>query len=162
MPLSEPDNAYNLCMDFPLWTIWILAGLITLAVDIVLTNTYYLLWLGVAALLTGIAAIPLVGSPFWIQGAIYAITALGLLSVAARYRPVANLKNAGKSLLGQQVIVVDWFDGSGTIRLQSPTGGSDTWQARSMEEFKAGDSATISDFDASRKLVIISHSKKSP
>ena len=149
-------------MDFPLWAIWIIAGLTALAVDIVLTNTYYLLWLGVAALLTGLVTIPFSALPFWLQGAIYAAIAIGLLAVAFRYRPRLDLKNARRGLLGQQVTVIDWFDGAGSVRLQAPASGSDTWQARSLEEFKAGDSATISDFDAGKKIVIISHNRKKP
>lgn len=153
---AAPRHAYNSCMEFPLWAIWAIIGLVALIVDIVLTNTYYLLWLGVAALFTALLTIPFPGMPFWLQGGIYAAIAVGLLSLAARYWPRGDLKNIRGKLLGQQAIVVDWFDGSGTIRLQAPTGGSDTWKARSIEEFKAGDNATISDFDTGQKVVIIS------
>ena len=147
-------------MEFPLWALWTIAGLIALAVDVVLINTYYLLWLGVAALLTGLLTIPFSGMPLWLQGTAYAAIAVGLLSAASRYRPRPDLKGTRGDLLGQQVTVADWFDGSGTVRLQAPIGGSDAWQARSIEKFRAGDSATIRDFDAERKVVIISRSKE--
>lgn len=87
--------------------VWLLAGLLLVVVEL-MTGTFYLLILGVAA---GIgSAIAYVGQPFWMQAFIAAIAAVvGGVLVNRYHRGVkASSPATGTDDVGQSVTIESW------------------------------------------------------
>ena len=92
------------------YLVWILTA-ITLVIVELLTGTFYLLVLGVAA--TGGAALAYLGMPFWAQTACAVVIAM--LGVALVYRYRARVKSAGSINaidVGHRVTLESWVNES--------------------------------------------------
>lgn len=64
------------------WWIWILVGLALCFAEVVFTpGVFVLLFFGIGAFFVGILVGIGIGGPFWLQGAIFVIVALGLLAL---------------------------------------------------------------------------------
>jgi membrane protein implicated in regulation of membrane protease activity len=86
---------------------WLLAGLLLVVVELV-TGTFYLLILGIAA---GIGSlIAFLDQPFWMQALIAAIAAVVGGALVYRYHSVANASSPKDSAndIGQTVTIESW------------------------------------------------------
>lgn len=117
----------------PTGATWIALGLI-LAIAEVVAPGAYLLWIGLAALLTGVVLLlaPALGLP--VQLLLFAIATAVLILVASRVlsvyrtrdRGAARLNDRAASLVGKSVVVVEAVHpGGGRVRL-----GDGEWLAR--------------------------------
>lgn len=138
----------NFSLEWLPWYWWILGiGLIILEVAF---PTTFLIWVGVAALATGLLAW-LLPMPFALQMVICA--ALSLLAVwlgkqyfqaAANSDPDTELNTGAHRLVGRQVLVVsDISNGVGRVRV-----GDSEWRAVGPD-VPSGESVTIVDVDGS-------------
>ncbi|MER2266279.1 NfeD family protein [Methylobacterium oxalidis] len=99
----------------PTW-IWILAGLLLMGTELALPGVF-LVWLGLAALLTGIltALLPL---PWQVQLLVFAGLAVASVALASRLtkRPISSLNRADRGLIGREgTLTAAIVGGSGTI-----------------------------------------------
>ncbi|MCL6706580.1 NfeD family protein [Pseudomonas sp. R2.Fl] len=120
------------------WNWWIL-GLILLAAELALPGVF-LVWIGIAALLTGALSLALWGSVFWmwqVQLLVFAVLAVIATLFGRRYfasnsvdsdEPLLNQRTA--SLVGRTAVLQDpILEGRGRIRLDDtywPVMGPDT------------------------------------
>lgn len=114
--------------------IWMVLGVILLALEIVLPGVF-LLWLGVAALLTGTLSLQLWDSGFWpwqAQIATFLVLSIASAFVAKRFfatgtpedtdQPLLNLRD--RQLVGRTAMLEeDMREGHGRIRI-----GDTTWR----------------------------------
>ena len=107
--------------------IWMVAGLLLAALEM-LAPGVFLLWIGLAALGTGVAA-ELAGIGWQAQIVLFvALTAalVGLIAIRQKRRPTLDSVNApAAGLIGQTCRAVAFQDGEGRVSL-----GDGTWQAR--------------------------------
>ncbi|HEX4985970.1 MAG TPA: NfeD family protein [Burkholderiales bacterium] len=106
--------------------IWLLAGLLLVVVELV-TGTFYLLILGIAA---GVgSAIAYVEQPFWVQAFIAAVAAIvgGVLVKRYHSRVNAASPKAGADDVGQTVSIDSWI--SEAQRLARVRYRGTTWDA---------------------------------
>lgn len=107
--------------------IWMVAGLAIAALEM-LAPGVFLLWIGLAALLTGIA-VELAGFGGQAQVALFVALTIGLIGLAAmrlRRRPQLDAVNApAAGLIGHICRAIDFRDGEGRVSL-----GDGTWSAR--------------------------------
>jgi membrane protein implicated in regulation of membrane protease activity len=105
--------------------IWLVAGLLLGAQELILPG-YFLLWIGLAAIGTGLLTTALPIGQTW-QIAAFAALAVGLIAVAAlRRRSVPDTVNAPNAgLIGLTCYAIGFNAGEGRVRLRDGT-----WQAR--------------------------------
>lgn len=108
--------------------VWLLAGLILLGLE-VLAPGVFMMWLGIAALVTGLIALG-VQLNFGLQVAIFAIFSAISLMIGLRLRqPAAPGLNTQQAGLSGRIAVVLHFDGrEGRVRV-----GDSDWSARIAE-----------------------------
>ena len=108
--------------------IWLVAGLLLGALELVVSG-YFLLWIGLSAVATGLLTTAFGLGWHW-QLAAFAAWAVALVGVAAmRRRPtpdVVNAPNAG--LIGTTCYALGFEAGEGRVRLRDGT-----WQARTTD-----------------------------
>lgn len=136
----------------PYW-IWIVAGLLLAALEIIVPGVY-LIWLAVAALLTGVLTfvfdpgIPLQIVNFVFIALITAFSARRIL----RDRPIFSsdplMNNRGGRLVGETALVVQDFEG-GTGRVKV---GDSEWLARGVD-MTAGERVRITGHEGAILLV---------
>lgn len=111
--------------------LWLIAALM-LAIAEMLLPGIFLIWLGVAAAVTGIATL-LLGLTVPLQFALFALAAVAAVYAGRRWfamHPIASedplLNDRAARLVGRTVIVVDAIDrGEGRVRV-----GDSVWPAR--------------------------------
>ncbi|MGX9984126.1 NfeD family protein [Methylobacterium fujisawaense] len=117
MPASLADAVAALG---PAWS-WVIAGLALAGAEILLPGVF-LIWLGLAAVATGVAAaaLPL---PWQGQTLLFAVLAVGLVAVAARLQrrgagpPAPALNRADRGLIGRAGVLDEPIvQGAGRIR----------------------------------------------
>ncbi|MDR7035451.1 membrane protein implicated in regulation of membrane protease activity [Methylobacterium sp. BE186] len=99
----------------PAWA-WILAGLLLMGTELALPGVF-LVWLGLAALLTGLLA-ALVTLPWQAQLLVFAGLAVVSVALASRLtkRPISGLNRADRGLIGREgMLTTDIVGGTGTI-----------------------------------------------
>lgn len=138
-----------------LWWHWLAAGLAVLAIDLMLINTYYLLWLGLGALLVGIfkyfiPELSVVGQ----IGSWGGISILLIVLWVRLRKKFTGLTRSGE-ILDVGGVIVEWHKGRGRIRFQRPYGDSDVWNANSTEKFKIGDNAKVAEVDLKQQTVTL-------
>ncbi len=114
------------------WAIWMIAGVVLLILEL-LSMSFFMLWIAVAAILAGVVAIfvPIA----WIQWLVFAILALILLlatrslarSIHGRVTQPSNVD----ALIGSRALVIETIDplkNIGRVRI-----GSDEWRARAEQ-----------------------------
>lgn len=121
---------------------WMIFGLALLIIEI-LSTTFFLMWLGAAALLTALLSIWV--EPTWIQWTFFAVSSLVLLVIT---RPMARRihdKTVTPSnvdrLVGEKGIVLEAIDplaNTGRVRVHS-----EEWRARSESRVVQGAQVTI-------------------
>ncbi len=123
---------------------WLTLGLVLLLAELV-TGSTYLLWPGVAAWITGLAAM-LLGVPWAAQLIIFALASIALLLIArplVKNRlligPDTDLNEPGRQLAGAMGVAAQAFQrGQGRVRL-----GDSEWLAVSEEAIETGDSVKV-------------------
>lgn len=114
------------------WMMWMVAGVVLFILELV-SMTFFLLWIGVAAIITGVVAI---GVPtLWVQWLVFAIASVVLLIAT---RPLARSVHGSvtqpsnvDAMMGSRALVIEAIDplkNSGRVRV-----GSEEWRARAEE-----------------------------
>ena len=132
------------------WWHWAILGLALLVTDLLLINSFYLLWFGIGALSLSLLVVVLgavVDMVLWLQVVLWLIfSVLFLMMWLLWMRPWRMRKlvaQAKAELPGQMGVVVRFYGGTGVVRLQKPIGGRDLWDFRSANKHKPGDSVTL-------------------
>ena len=109
------------------YLLWAIAGFVLVMAEL-LTGTFYLLVLGIAALAA--AAIAYVGGDFWVQAMVAAAVALmGIYLVRRWWMNHPKDSAASNNLdLGQAVVVESWVDQAAGIARVKYRGS--TWEAK--------------------------------
>jgi membrane protein implicated in regulation of membrane protease activity len=119
--------------------IWILAGLVLLGAEIFLPGVF-LLWIGIAALGTGLLLF-FVAPPFWVTSAAFVVLLAGGIAVALRLRrsrhprPRVNTPDAG--LIGRFGVLTEPGDAGPRVRV-----GDSDWAARLPRDLAASPAGT--------------------
>ena len=114
------------------WAIWMIAGVALLILELI-SMSFFLLWLAVAAILTGVVAIFV--HIWWVQWVVFAILSIVLLlatrplarSIHGRVTQPSNVD----ALIGSRALVIETIDplkNIGRVRI-----GSDEWRARAEQ-----------------------------
>lgn len=140
------------------WWIWVVTGLGLLVLDILLLNIYYILWLGLAAIVIGGALLIFPTITLGVQIVLFSATSILLLVGWLKFKPKQNTTQLREQLIGVSGTVARWHNNTGTIRLQSPIGGKDEWPAKSSSSIKIGDSVEITEF--TKGIAILSSKEK--
>lgn len=142
------------------WWHWVALGLIVLSVDVLFVNVFYLLWLGLGAVLTGVSIWLFYDPPLWVQMVMFGsysilLLVLWLILLRPHYRG-RQLRIAMDELPGQSAIVVRYQEreGRGELRLQRPAGGKDVWPFDSIEPVRPGDRVNIDKVDPRGHLLV--------
>jgi inner membrane protein len=131
----------NLITDLGPWS-WLILGLALLAAELALPGVF-LIWIGLAALVVGLASLALLGAAFWswqLQLVLFAALSVAITLLARRFmggedmtsdEPLLNQR--GQSLVGRTATLVEPIrEGRGRIRLD------DTWWSISGPDLPAG------------------------
>jgi membrane protein implicated in regulation of membrane protease activity len=119
--------------------IWILAGLVLLGAETVLPGVF-LLWIGIAALGTGLLLFA-VAPPFWVTSAAFVVLLAGGIAVALRLRrsrhprPRVNTPDAG--LIGRFGVLTEPGNAGPRVRV-----GDSDWAARLPRDLAASPAGT--------------------
>ncbi len=115
---------------------WWIVALLFIAAEILVPG-YFLLWIGIAAALTGIVNTIFPGLTFLVQAVLFAVFAVASCVVYWRYiRPAAEtrddqplLNRRGERMIGRRVIVAEAFvNGRGKVRV-----GDGVWLAEGVD-----------------------------
>lgn len=109
-------------------TIWLIAGLLLGALELILPG-YFLLWIGLSATGAGLLTVAFGFSWHW-QFATFSILAVALVGIATmRRRPVPDTVNAPNAgLIGATCYALGFDASEGRVRLRDGT-----WQARLID-----------------------------
>jgi len=116
-------------MDLSPAVIWILAGLLLMLLEMAVSGVF-LLWLGMAAVGTGIV-VQLMGAVFWLDVVVFAVLAAGSITLALRLRGPkreAVVNTAGSGVVGREAVALEFHGRSGRVRV-----GDSDWNARLAE-----------------------------
>ncbi len=121
---------------------WLIGGIVLLILEMAV-GSFFLMWIGAAALLTALLA--LLVSAMWAQWLFFVFVALVLLILT---RPMAHKLHARvvvpsnvDSLIGQEGVVLEAIDpvaNTGRVRI-----GSEEWRARSDTTIAAGEKIVV-------------------
>ncbi len=93
---------------------WLIIAAVLLCIEM-LTGTFYLLVLAIAAVVTWLAY--LLNAPLLAQALIFCVVSAALLPVAHRYRKARQTRpNAAQNLDAGEVVMVEWRDNIGSTR----------------------------------------------
>ncbi len=108
---------------------WLLAGLVLMVAELVLPGAY-LIWLGLAAIGTGLLGLALAVGFAW-QVAEFALLVAAALVVGVsrrRRRRVSSVNAPGSGLIGRTALALNFLGREGRVRL-----GDSDWAARLVE-----------------------------
>ena len=118
------------------WMMWMIAGAALLILELV-SMSFFLLWIGVAALVAGVAAIFV--STVWVQWLVFAVASVALLIAT---RPLARSVHGSVSqpsnvdaMIGNRALVIEAIDlakNMGRVRV-----GPEEWRARADQAIPA-------------------------
>jgi membrane protein implicated in regulation of membrane protease activity len=137
---------------------WIVAGLILIGSEM-LVPAFFLLWIGLSAVLTGVCLL-LFDISVATQLGLWA--GLSIVSLFAWFKLIQpHFKNRSQSgmlreaVIGQQGLVLSYNPETqqGKVRFTVPVAGSDEWSIRSLEPLKAGDRVCVKEFSGNDLLV---------
>lgn len=118
-------------MEMYLW--WAVTGIVLIIVEM-LTSTFYLLVLGVAALAAAAAAY--LGQSFWVQAVVSAAVAVAGVILLKRFRGAAQPASNQALDIGQTVMLDAWIsEADGLARVQYRNA---QWEARVTGERMPG------------------------
>jgi membrane protein implicated in regulation of membrane protease activity len=110
---------------------WIVGGLILVIAEL-LSGTFYLLVLGIAALVAG--AVAYAGAAFWVQALVAAGTAVAGMAMVSRHRRSRQSAPMPSLDLGQPVTLDSWVNrGDGMARVKYRDA---LWDARIVGEHR--------------------------
>lgn len=124
-------------MEIDFWWLWLIAGILLLVAEMV-TGTFYLLWLGVAALAAAVLAY-LFPDTYWLPPAAASVTGLLLIfftkPLTTRLRHARGYTDPSHQLTNQHGEVVEPITPTrlGIVRV-----GSEVWSASAQEELYPG------------------------
>jgi membrane protein implicated in regulation of membrane protease activity len=124
------------------WAIWLIIGGVLLIAEM-LTLTFYLLWLGVGAVISAAVAL-LMPDWFAIQALSGGVAALVLTAftkpLTRRFRESRGYRDAINELVGKQGIVIEVIapDKPGIVKV-----GNETWSAISIEILQKDDKVRV-------------------
>ena len=134
-----------------LWWHWVVVGGLLLVLDIVLINSYYLLWFGVGAAVVALLLAIAPDTSQWLQLLIFSGVSVGLLVawllVGRNWQRARRMSEASNELPGRVGLVVRINQGRGRLRLQRPVAGTDLWEFQTGDQVEAGDSVIIGSVD---------------
>ncbi|RAV12204.1 NfeD family protein [Paenibacillus contaminans] len=125
-----------------LWAIWLIIAGVLLIVEM-MTLTFYLLWLGIGAIVAAVVAL-IAPDAFVVQMLAGCAAALVLTvftkPLTRRFRAARGFKDAVDDLVGKQGIVVEDIEQGkpGIVKI-----GGDMWSAVSNESLQKGDSVIV-------------------
>ena len=140
--------------------IWLIAGLALLAIDILLINSYVLMWFGVGALVTG--AVKLFYPEIPLAGSIVLMAVVSLSTLIIWVKVLKPRRNQPPSsevvnqLIGTRGLVskLNPVTQQGKLRLQAPIGGHDVWDFEAPEGCKVGDTVEIKELSGTGKILV--------
>lgn len=128
------------------WWGWIVIGMLLLGAELLLIEAeFFLVFIGAAAVLTGIVAALAPGMPYWAPWILFAVLSLVSMVVFRRrvYRALRrDVPDMRDDVLGEQVRINEDLPAGGTCRVEHR--GS-TWMARNVgpDAIGAGTAARI-------------------
>ncbi len=134
---------------------WISFGLFMIFSEVV-TPGFYFLWIGLAAILSGILSYLFPGLDFVVVGSFFAVVSvvfcyIGKISLYKKIssESASTLNNRGAQYVGQTVVVVeDIKNGVGKVKV-----GDGVWLAKSDADRNKGDSVKIIGVDGIQFIV---------
>jgi len=124
------------------WVIWLAIAALLLIVE-VFTLTFYLLWLGIGAVIGGLVALVLPDA-YLVQVILGGLTALALTvftkPLTKRLRASRGFRDAIDDLIGKQGVVVE---GAGENGLAIVRIGNETWSARADVPLTQGEQVIV-------------------
>jgi hypothetical protein len=131
-----------------LWWHWVVLGLGLIVLEL-LVSTFYLLWFGLGALLTGlvVAVLPLGFSAQWLLWGVTSSLMVGVWMKFFRNPSRTTAGQAKEGALGLVGLVTRPIDelSRGEILFQRPVLGSDRWPVVSDQAIAAGSKARVVD-----------------
>lgn len=124
------------------WIIWLVIAAVLIVAE-VFTLTFYLLWLGIGALVGGLVSLVL-PEAYLVQVLLAGIVALGLTvftkPLTKKLRSSRGFKDAIDELIGKQGVVLEATgeNGLGIVRI-----GNETWSARSDAPLVTGEQVIV-------------------
>lgn len=130
------------------WWHWFVLGMVLVAVEMLLP-TFFLLWLGLGALLTGLAVLAL-PMGFATQLVLWALSSLTMMAVWLKWFRNPDRTHAGQAkegVLGITGLITRAVPemGQGEILFQRPVLGADRWPVVADSPIPAGEKARIVD-----------------
>jgi membrane protein implicated in regulation of membrane protease activity len=135
--------------------VWLIVGVLLIAAE-ALSGEFVLIMLGAAALAAaGSAAL---SEPIWIDVVVFAVTSLGLITLARpvlkrRLQPAETTLTNVQALLGGHAVVVETVDAhNGQIKLKG-----EIWSARAFDEsevLEPGSAVTVMDIAGATAVVM--------
>lgn len=113
-------------IDLPQPVLWLGAGLVLMLLEVAAPGVF-LMWLGLAALGTGLV-VQVVAPGFAIQVVVFAVFAAIAIAVALRVRrprQAAHLNTPGSGLVGREAVALEFHGRTGRVRV-----GDSDWSAR--------------------------------
>lgn len=113
-------------MDFSAGVIWLVAGLALMLLEM-LTPGVFMVWLGLAALGTGLVT-QFLAPGFSVQVVVFAVFAAGFIALGLklrRPRKPATLNTPNSGLVGRQAVALNFTGRTGRVRV-----GDSDWSAR--------------------------------
>ena len=140
--------------------LWLIVGLALLALDVLLINSYVLMWFGVGALVTGGAKLlyPSLGLPESIV--LLAVVSLGTLMLWVKvFKPRRGRPPSPtvlNKLIGVRGLVSNYNPATqtGQLRLQAPIAGNDIWDFAAPGECRMGATVEIDGLSPDGNIVV--------
>ncbi len=113
-------------MDLPHAVLWLIAGLVLMLLEVVAPGVF-LVWLGLAALGTGLV-IQVAEPSFAWQVVVFAVFAAVTIAIGLRVRSprkAALINTPASGLVGREVVALEFHGRTGRVRL-----GDSDWSAR--------------------------------
>ena len=140
--------------------LWLIVGLGLLALDVLLINSYVLMWFGVGALVTGAAKMLYPELETGESIVLMAVVSLGTLLLWIKvFKPRQGQPPSPavlNKLIGVRGLISRYNPATrqGQMRLQAPVGGHDIWDIEVPEAGKMGATVEIEKLDVDGKIIV--------
>ena len=138
-----------------IWWYWVAFGLVLLVVDLLLVSTFYMLWLGLGAVLVGVLMLAFGDINLVGQVTLWGLFSLALISAWIFVRKKGGRVSRPEAMIGITGVIMDWSDGKGRVRFQRPYGGADIWNAKSSDQLAKGNTAKVTAIDVATNTVTL-------